>query len=723
MLSPMRPHQKLRRDALMYLSRALNRSLAPPDWVSVNLTLQCNLKCVMCTTCYDVPDELSLAEIKGILDQVALWGVRIFNPLGGEPFMRGDLEEILAYAIQKDFAITLTTNGTLINRRRAEMLATLPPSALHLNVSIDGPEAVHDRIRGEGMFRRAMLGVERLRAADEAAGNDRRKILANAILHRQNVRDFPALLDALAERGFDGVQVLNLFRTGEQIPEESAGLWFTPEHLPALEETVAELRRRRLTQTDAGFRILNDPEELALIPGYYRDGVKPLDAPCWAGWKELYINSDGKAIMCDGQLHFLNGEIGDVRRQTLRQIWDSPTLKARREVVKRCTTPCVQSCYLRRDSDSARALGRVAWSLATDEVKRQLQKLRPGRGQRIDGGVLTLELSDVAPWPSPFDAASRARFDQFVAPCPAPITDCFEEPTRWGEYRDLGYLNFGRGFMGFEVLRSVLEDLRAARLTFPTLRLSWRGEPLTHPEIEPILRFVLHEIREHGTFERLELTTDARLLTPNLIQIIAEHGEIPQRYTLHGDGFAPHEDAVERNVQRLLDARGQATEVVVSWFVSEELDPYALIEPWRPRLRSPWLALGRPRPRGDGLWFRRTDPKGAAATAQARARLSELAEVLGAEAEPGDEPLPPRCPGPLATPTISWEGKITLCPSDATLQNRVGEVTTDRLSRLWTQDGALARLRQDVRARGTPDRPLCQGCLFVGSPNYQREGG
>jgi hypothetical protein len=88
-------------------------------------------------------------------------------------------------------------------------------------------------------------------------------------------------------------------------------------------------------------------------------------------------------------------------------------------------------------------------------------------------------------------------------------------------------------------------------------------------------------------------------------------------------------------VQRVLDARGQATEVVVSWFVSEELDPYALIEPWRPRLRSPWLALGRPRPRGDGLWFRRADPKGAAATAQARARLIELAEVLGAEAEPG----------------------------------------------------------------------------------------
>ncbi len=62
----------VRRNARMYLSRALNRSLAPPDWLSVNLTLQCNLKCVMCTTCYDVPDELGTEEVKGLIDQAAL---------------------------------------------------------------------------------------------------------------------------------------------------------------------------------------------------------------------------------------------------------------------------------------------------------------------------------------------------------------------------------------------------------------------------------------------------------------------------------------------------------------------------------------------------------------------------------------------------------------------------------------------------------------------------
>ena len=47
--------------------------------------------------------ELSLQEIYSIIDQTSDMGVEVFNPLGGEPFMRGDIEEILSYAVQKGF--------------------------------------------------------------------------------------------------------------------------------------------------------------------------------------------------------------------------------------------------------------------------------------------------------------------------------------------------------------------------------------------------------------------------------------------------------------------------------------------------------------------------------------------------------------------------------------------------------------------------------------------
>ena len=133
----MRSLTQLKRDGRMYLSRRLNRSLAPPDRVSINLTLRCNLSCSMCTTCYDSP-ELSTDEIKGLIDQVAAWGVEVLNPLGGEPFVRTDLEAILAYAVRRGFYVTLTTNGTLITAARARLIAAIPSDRLHFNTSLDG---------------------------------------------------------------------------------------------------------------------------------------------------------------------------------------------------------------------------------------------------------------------------------------------------------------------------------------------------------------------------------------------------------------------------------------------------------------------------------------------------------------------------------------------------------------------------------------------------------
>ena len=166
----------------------------------------------MCTTCYDSP-ELSTEEIKSIIDQTAAWGVEVFNPLGGEPFMRGDIEDVLAYAVRRGFYVTVTTNGTLITPRRASAVAAIPSDRLHLNISLDGDRTANDEIRGDGMWDRAIAGYQRIRAADAAAGNARRKILANTILHARNLDRFESILDEQAALGFDGVQILTLFRT------------------------------------------------------------------------------------------------------------------------------------------------------------------------------------------------------------------------------------------------------------------------------------------------------------------------------------------------------------------------------------------------------------------------------------------------------------------------------------------------------------------------------
>ncbi len=705
----------------MHLSRRLNRSLAPPDMVSVNVTLRCNLKCTMCTTCYDEANELSTDEIKSIIDQTALMGVQIFNPLGGEPFVRKDMEELLAYACRRDFYITVTTNGTLITPKRAEELARIPTDRLHFNVSLDGPRDIHDQIRGPGQFDRALRGYDAIREADVRAGNPPRKILANTIIHRQNVTALPAFLDQQAERGFDGVQLLNLFRHGKGEPDDIAGLWFFHDDLPALEELVEELVRRVDGQGRSGYRILNPVQDLRYIPPYYRDELEPLEAPCWSGWKELYINADGQAIMCDGQLEFLKGTFGDVRQQTLRQIWQSPELRERRRVVKSCSTPCMQNCYLRRPSDSARKILKGAASLALDEVRQQVRRRR-SRAQGLDlpQGVLTLELSDTAPWLGPAHRTARRHFDDLVSDSPSPIERCYADPFAFYDYRNRGYLKFDRGFMGFEVVRAVVEDLQAAQIRFGTLHLSWRGEPLLHPEFASVLRYLLEQLERTAVFGELRLETDGRLLNTEIADIASFHGTVPQTWVIRGEGIDPFQDDVLRNVDYLLHVRKAAQRVVASWTVEEELDPHYFVETWAPRLQHPWRVAGRLPDQGDGLWFRRTDHDHFQANRQARRRLEDVAEILAIPCDSGDESLPRRCPGALATPVVSWDGKVTLCPWDRALSNKVGEVTSDRFSRIWTQEPAVLEARREARSKGIPGGELCRDCHFVYSPNYRQ---
>ena len=149
-----------------HLGRRIGMPLTRPDWVSINVTLRCNLKCTMCVTCYDAPDELTGSELLGIVDQVADWGVPILNLLGGEPFVRRDLGPVLQRAQQRGLIVTLTTNGTLLTPQTIEMLARL--NRVHVNFSIDGLQQSNDAIRGKGVFRKATRALQALREAEAA---------------------------------------------------------------------------------------------------------------------------------------------------------------------------------------------------------------------------------------------------------------------------------------------------------------------------------------------------------------------------------------------------------------------------------------------------------------------------------------------------------------------------------------------------------------------------
>jgi len=138
---------------------------AHPVW---EMTSACNLHCIHCHTSGGKPaaGELTTREAKRLLDELA--GVREFRMMaftGGEPLVREDLFELLAYAQALGFTNTMATNATLIDDEVARRLRRY--GLVIAAVSLDGYDAAtHDYVRGQpGSFAAAIAGMRALTRA------------------------------------------------------------------------------------------------------------------------------------------------------------------------------------------------------------------------------------------------------------------------------------------------------------------------------------------------------------------------------------------------------------------------------------------------------------------------------------------------------------------------------------------------------------------------------
>src|SRR5512137_2985544 len=94
--------------------------LRSPVNLTWEMTQECNLKCRHCLSSsgHPAPDELTTAEALSLVDQIHAARVFQVNIGGGEPFMRPDFEQILAACHERGIMTCISTNGTLLNKKR-----------------------------------------------------------------------------------------------------------------------------------------------------------------------------------------------------------------------------------------------------------------------------------------------------------------------------------------------------------------------------------------------------------------------------------------------------------------------------------------------------------------------------------------------------------------------------------------------------------------------------
>lgn len=297
-------------------AKALKHNI--PLSVQLDLTYRCNERCIHCYLDHDDHGEMSTAEIKDLLDQMAASGVFFLTLSGGEIFLRPDFFEILEYARARTFCIRLKTNGILIDEADAARLRDLGVDSVQISVYSHRPE-IHDAIT-------------------EAPGSLKRSIRAIRLLRECGIHvDMANVLMTDNAHDYDGVKALAA-ELGAQFLVDPTITPMMNGDRSILKLNVDEATLREVFHDES---IAGNVEELCAPPGQL--GEDDLDSlPCSAGHTACYVSPYGDVHPC---VQFPLPS-GNVRHTKFIDIWrHSPQLNDVRSIRLRDMPSCSQCVH------------------------------------------------------------------------------------------------------------------------------------------------------------------------------------------------------------------------------------------------------------------------------------------------------------------------------------------------------------------------------------------
>jgi len=276
---------------------------------SIRLTNACNLQCPHCYTNGGkaLPNELILSEIKSVIDQFSELKTLYTFFTGGEPFIRKDIVEILQYTFKKKIGISLSTNGQLLNKEILEKIKNIDFKLFQ--VSLDGDESLHDMIRGKGAGKKA---INAIRLATEIL---KRNVGVGTVMMKYNYKVLDKVLDEAVKQKADIFALMFLIVTGRA--DES--LKPDPKDYGMALEAVFD----KYKKVKSKIRFAKNTTILpALIPKEWRKkGLHKTFSPCSFPYC-IGIDAKGDVAPCDGFFNCPEMIMGNIRNQTLKEIWN-----------------------------------------------------------------------------------------------------------------------------------------------------------------------------------------------------------------------------------------------------------------------------------------------------------------------------------------------------------------------------------------------------------------
>lgn len=292
------------------------------------LTSRCNERCIHCYIPNDKKNagfDLTFVRFKNILDQFAAMGGIHVTLSGGEALMNKDIIKMLHYCREKDMQISLLTNLISLNDEQTQAIKEVNISIVQVSLYSMNPE-VHDTITTvKGSWKRTREAIERLHAADVPVqiscpvmkankdGYDKVMQYARSLRMKSNT-DYIMM----AQADLDTANLANRLN---------------------LKETEKVIRDIINNDIDYREETLHTESYTSLPPDEYAE--MPL---CGAGINDLCVTVNGDIYPCAGWQSFV---VGNVFKQSLKDIWENSPKLAEIRKVKRKDFPKCLTCEAR----------------------------------------------------------------------------------------------------------------------------------------------------------------------------------------------------------------------------------------------------------------------------------------------------------------------------------------------------------------------------------------
>lgn len=327
---------------------ALKPEIKSPFFCDVLVSERCNLHCRKCYFWkYGIENEVDIEDYKNFivsLKELVKLPFEI-NLGGGEPLLKKGILDLIALCVEQGFQPAISTNATLIDKEMAEKLSL---SGLHrLSISLDSLlEETHDYMTGTvGSYRRLMEAIQHLK-------NYWRKgdINIHTVITDINMNDIQGLVEWVnQDKFFTGIAFQALaqpFRTNTvdrwYLDAQHNQLW------PKDTRKVSKIFDLLIESKRSGYKIINPIPQLTVYKKYYNDPDSFVRAHnCNFGDYIFNVNVLGLVHLCC----FMQ-PIGNIKKNTIKEIWSSEAARKTRELMRNCQKSCnnIVNCYFQDDT-------------------------------------------------------------------------------------------------------------------------------------------------------------------------------------------------------------------------------------------------------------------------------------------------------------------------------------------------------------------------------------